>query len=77
MKMPTSCRVSVLLVMLSGISGCLIDDTGGGRGQSNAPSASVPDSGSPGRRESASEALREPAPEKSDETLDVKGRVNE
>ena len=69
---------AILLLLCVGINGCLIDDTGGTRGQANSPSASVPDSGSPGRRESASETLnnaREPA-EKSEGTLDVEGNVN-
>ena len=37
--------------------GCVVDDTGRARGQSNTPSATVPDSGSPVRRESASDTL--------------------
>ena len=42
--------------------GCVIDDTGRSRGQSSAPSATVPDSGSPVRRESASETLDKAEP---------------
>jgi hypothetical protein len=75
--MRTTCG-AILLMLCVGMSGCLIDDTGGTRGQANAPSASVPDSGSPGRRESASETLnnaREPA-EKPEGTLNVEGNVN-
>jgi hypothetical protein len=42
--------------------GCVIDDTGRSRGQSNAPSASVPDSGNPVRRENASDTLNKNEP---------------
>jgi len=69
-----------VLLLLGGMNGCIVDDTSGSRGQTNAPSASVPDSGSPVRRESASETLndgREPSSGKSKGTLDVEGRVNE
>jgi hypothetical protein len=72
MKTSTLCSGALLLVV--GVSGCIVEDNGGSRGQANAPAASVPDSGSPGRRESPSKTLkdaREPeAP--SDGSLDVK-----
>jgi hypothetical protein len=42
--------------------GCVIDDTGRPRGQSSAPSATPPESGSPARRESASETLNKAEP---------------
>ena len=42
--------------------GCVVDDDGGRRGSSNAPSATVPDSGGPARRESARETFREADP---------------
>ena len=45
-------------------AGCVIDDTGRSRGQSSAPSASVPDAGSPVRRESASDTLNKAEPAK-------------
>ena len=74
-----SCIAALLTVVFAG--GCLIDDTGATRGRPDAPSASVPDSGSPVRRESPAETLneaREPSsPDKSKGTLDVEGRVNE
>jgi hypothetical protein len=38
-------------------AGCLVDDRASARGQSKSPSATVPDSGSPARRESASDTL--------------------
>jgi hypothetical protein len=79
--MRTSACYGILVpLLLVGLSGCIVDDTGGSRGQPNAPSASVPDSGSPVRRESAADTLndaRERAPGKAEGTLDVEGRVNE
>ena len=51
----------VLVIALS--SGCIIDDTRGSRGQPSAPSASVPDSGSPVRRESPTKTLDDAEPE--------------
>ena len=65
--------LAALLAMLP--AGCIVDDGAGVR--TDSPSASVPDSGSPVRRESAAETLREndPAPPQrtvpDDETLDV------
>jgi hypothetical protein len=52
--------------------GCVIDDTGRSRGQSSAPSATVPDSGSPVRRESASETLDKAEPATPPADVDVK-----
>jgi hypothetical protein len=52
--------------------GCVIDDTGRSRGQSNAPSATVPGSGSPARRESASETLDKAEPASPPADVDVK-----
>ena len=52
--------------------GCVIDDTGRSRGQSNAPSATVPDSGSPVRRESASDTLNKTEPANPPADVDVK-----
>jgi hypothetical protein len=52
--------------------GCVIDDTGRSRGQSNAPSATVPDSGSPVRRESASDTLNKTEPASPPADVDVK-----
>jgi hypothetical protein len=68
------------LVTLPALPGCLIDDGGQPRGQSNAPAASVPDSGSPIRRESAAKTLNDadPEPTPADATLEVEpapGRV--
>jgi hypothetical protein len=65
------CVVSVVM-----LTGCLIDDSGGTHGRADTgPTASVPDSGRPGRRESADETLREnePPPTKipDDKMLDV------
>ena len=51
---------AAVLCVVSG--GCVIDDTGRSRGQSSAPSASVPDAGSPVRRESASDTLNKTEP---------------
>lgn len=58
---------TVLLTALLGVmlAGCIIDDRGGSRGQSNAPAASVPDSGSPVRRESPTKTLKDAEPESS------------
>lgn len=42
--------------------GCVIDDTGRSRGQSSAPSAKPPDTGSPVRRENASDTLDKAEP---------------
>jgi hypothetical protein len=42
-----------------GVTGCLIDDTARPHGQAAGPSASVPNSGSPVRRESPTKTLRD------------------
>ena len=67
--------VAVWVGAIGGIGGCIVDDSGGTRGQAPAPTASVPDSGSPVRRESAAETLNEgrPAPARAGDgaTLDV------
>jgi hypothetical protein len=47
------------IAMTVAVAGCVVDDPAGSRGQSNAPAASVPDSGNPVRRESAQETLRD------------------
>jgi hypothetical protein len=54
--------MGLLLAGLMAVPGCIIDDRGGARGQSNAPSASVPDSGGPVRRESPSKTLKDAEP---------------
>ena len=55
--------------------GCIVEDGSGRRGQASAPSARVPDSGGPIRRESAAETLNDagPAPARTGDgaTLDV------
>ena len=77
---PRRSRMSSLVVALAtafagGAAGCLIDDrTGADPGAPAAPTATVPDAGSPLRRESAAETLRrdaefEQAP--ADATLEV------
>ena len=47
------------VAMTVAVAGCVVDDPAGSRGQSNAPAASVPDSGNPVRRESAQKTLRD------------------
>ncbi len=51
--------VGSTVVLATCVTGCLIDDTSGTRGQAAAPAASVPDSGSPVRRESPAKTLRD------------------
>ena len=51
---------AVLVALGSG--GCIVEDGGGTRGRAHGPSASVPDSGSPIRRDSAAETLDDAAP---------------
>lgn len=48
---------------MAGGGGCIVDDNGGTRGQANAPTATVPDAGSPIRRESAAKTLNDADPE--------------
>ena len=52
-------------------AGCVVNDKGGSRGQSGAPTATVPDTGSPLRRASPSETLNSAEPS-SPATGDVK-----
>ena len=54
-------------------AGCIVDDRNGTRGQANAPTASVPDTGGPIRRESPTKTLNEADPKSpNDVTLEVK-----
>ena len=73
MKTSLLCGAAALLALAA--SGCLIDDTGKPRGQANAPTASVPDSGSPIRRESPTKTLNDaepaPLPARDGDTLEV------
>jgi hypothetical protein len=67
--MRTSLAIGALALLALTSSGCLIDDTGRPKGQSGGPSASVPNSGGPARRESAAKTLKDaepPAPADSD-----------
>lgn len=45
------------------VAGCIVDDAGGRRGRSDSPTASVPDSGSPIRQESAAKTLADADPD--------------
>ena len=66
-------RTLLLVAPLLVCIGCVVEDTTGRRGQPHEPSATIPDSGSPIRRESAAETLREADPEPpADATLEVK-----
>jgi hypothetical protein len=64
-------RNILLLPLVTG--GCLIDDSGGNRGQTSTPSATVPDTGGPARRESPTKTLNDAkqSAKPSDGTLDV------
>jgi hypothetical protein len=60
-------------ILAFAFSGCIVDDGEGHRGQANAPTATVPDSGSPIRRETPSKTLNDADPETTgDATLEVK-----
>ncbi len=71
MKASTPLAAMLLFAGLAG--GCLIDDSGGTRGQSSAPTATVPDSGSPVNRENAAKTLENAGEtkDKADATLEV------
>ena len=65
---------NVLVTASGGAAGCLIDDRAGAETRTPAaPTASVPDAGSPGRRESAAKTLRDAEFEQApaDATLEV------
>ncbi len=51
--------ILTFVVLVLGGGGCIVDDNAGGHGQSNVPAASVPDSGSPVRRESAAKTFKD------------------
>ena len=73
--MRTPITTCALMLLTLTASGCLIDDTGRPKGQSSGPTASVPDSGGPARRESAAKTLNDAEPaapaESGSGTLDV------
>lgn len=53
-----------LLALGTGVSGCLIDDSGGAGENAVGPTATIPDAGSPVRRESAAKTLNDVDPER-------------
>jgi hypothetical protein len=63
---PSILMTVTTLPLLCLAAGCVIDDSSGQRGQPNVPAASVPDSGSPVRRESPVKTLNDAEPEPAD-----------
>ena len=62
MRPRNTTRLMLAAVASAVMHGCVIDDRGGSRGQPDAPAASVPDSGSPVRRESPAKTLKDAEP---------------